>query len=102
MPTRRLRAGALTGIAATALVTACGGVSSGIVENKAYDPPVETMYFICGAYNQQGMCTVQVPIFETVPECWRLDLVNAGEHGSVCVPPEQWGAAEVGDRWGTV
>lgn len=84
---------------ALVLLTACGGMSSGKVMSKAYDPPIDYTYFICGAYTSQGVCIAQIPMIGTNPECWRLNLRNADDEGSVCVTRDLWGVLKVGDRW---
>ena len=81
------------------LLTACGGMTEGRVAEKGYEPPSGYYTMICSAYNTQGMCTVNVPMWVDVPECWWLQLTNAGETGSVCVDKQEWDNVKVGDRW---
>jgi hypothetical protein len=86
-------------LALSALLTACGGVSEGRVEGKTYYPESGYYTSICASYNQQGACTVSVPMWNVIPECWGLELYNAGETGTVCVDKETYDRVKLGERW---
>lgn len=99
--TRRLtRAAAL--LAGLALLAACDNATSGRVTGlehvREHD---ELVGFICGAYDAKGGCVVQVPNWQHVDECWRIDFHNDGddEDGAVCTSEQEFGTYRVGDHF---
>ncbi|GJF06689.1 hypothetical protein [Pseudonocardia sp. D17] len=70
------------------------GVDRGRIVGKGYDPAATytTIMTI-------GGCPCY-PVVDTEPECWRLDLRDGDDTGSVCVDRRAWDAAYVGGYWG--
>jgi hypothetical protein len=91
-------------------LTACGAdVTHGTITSKQYVPqstytqeqPVYSER--CLLVNKQEDCSTFVstwiPVQETDPECWKLNLKSGKNTGSVCVPQSAWESAKVGGVW---
>lgn len=78
------------------LLTGC--VDKGIVISKEYDASYTWFSTQCVQIgnNACGTMTI-VPHFE--PECWRLDLRDGADTGSVCVDRNMWGQVRIGQYW---
>jgi hypothetical protein len=85
--------------ALVALLTGCSGLSYGFVTAKTYEASYTYYTSVCTSYDKNGMCLTSVPIPNTAPECWRLDLEYKGETGNVCVPREVFDDIKVGDNY---
>lgn len=72
--------------------------SQGNITHKEHIPAYEEMYFICGAYGSNGTCTVQVPIYNSYPECYSITWESAGGLGTDCLSREQWEGIQMG-QW---
>lgn len=66
-----------------------------VVQHEEFD------YMLCMAYGSNGGCVVSMPIYKTVPECWRIDFHNAkdDEYGSACVDTRDYAAYHMGDAY---
>lgn len=108
---KRLHTYAATAALAGALVlTGCGsGVSHGKIMSKQYVPEKDWTYMQpmytthCNTVNKTTSCsqtlTGFIPIPETDPECWRLNLSKDGHTGHVCVSQHSWETAIIGTDW---
>lgn len=93
----------LAAVAVSLLLTlaACGWSGTGTVVGKTKTDAYTYISFICSAYNSQGMCTVQVPITNYVPDYYYLQ-VNSDQDDKVhevSVNYEYWNAAKNGDKF---
>lgn len=89
-------------IVAGLLLAGCDNATAGSVTSRQHVPSHEELsYFMCGAYGSNGTCMVQVPIFETVPECWKVNFHNDadGENGSACVDQHDYETYKLGDQF---
>jgi hypothetical protein len=104
---RRITA-ALTA-AATAGLTACGGITHGTITSKEYRPQsqyiqMEQIYGSrCSSSRKSYSCTTTVttwiPVTITDPDCWELHLRSGKHTGSVCVSQQDYEAARIGGTW---
>ncbi len=80
-------------------LTACSGPTSGTITAKTYGEPYTWVQYIFSVYNQQGMCTVQVPIFHDEPEKWVIHIHNAEEDkkNRFGVSKAYWDTVQIGD-----
>lgn len=63
--------------------------TSGTVTSKGYDAAYSGVHIIGGC-----------PCYPyTVPECWRLDLVDGEAGGSVCVDKSTWDQVQIGQYY---
>lgn len=85
------RTAALLILAATAV--SCSSMTAGTVTGKGYDP----------SYSYTTITTIGgcpcYPMVNEVAECWRLDLREGDDTGSVCVAPADWENVQIGQRW---
>lgn len=97
--TRKTLAGIL--LLAVLVLTGCGWKGTGVVVEKTYSPAYDYVSFICSSYNAQGMCVVQVPITNHVPESYGYNVREDGTgkiHG-VTVNYEYWSTHDVGTKF---
>lgn len=86
------------------LLAGCGpSLESGTVIGHEYDDADSWTQMSCAGYNQQGFCTVHVPIQHHSPERWLLKIeeeVN-GEtvRDTLSVPREHWETCREGRRY---
>lgn len=92
-------------------LTACGSsdISHGTITGKQHVPehtytymqPIYTTQ--CTGSGSSHFCystiSMYVPITETDPECWRLDLRKDKKTGHVCVSQHSWETAILGKDW---
>jgi hypothetical protein len=79
------------------MLAACAGISSGTVTAKHQEDAYYWTQMICSGYNQQGSCTVWVPITHHVDEKWVLSLENKeGDTGDVSVPENVYNTTDIG------
>jgi hypothetical protein len=89
---------ALTLLAVLTL-TACGWTGTGTLTEKGHSAAYQSVYFTCGSFNAQGICTVQIPNFYTVPESWSLKIRdNAGKDHWVSVHKPFWDSVKEGQQ----
>lgn len=81
------------------LLTACGGISAGVVTAKHYDPESTVTTFQCMPMGNNP-CGMLMPYIDTTPECWRLDLRDGGKTGDTCVSKADWDRVQIGQHWG--
>lgn len=82
-------------------LAACGWSGTGVVVGKSMTEAYSYISYICSAYDAKGMCMVQAPIINSVPEYYYLQ-VNSDEDGKVhdvSVNYEYWNAAKSGDKF---
>lgn len=85
-------------VLAVLVLTGCGWQGTGVVTEKTFSPAYDYMSFICGSYNTQGICTVQVPITNHVPESYgyKIREDGTGKIHDVTVNYEYWRTHDVG------
>ncbi|MFF1701228.1 hypothetical protein [Streptomyces sp. NPDC058252] len=91
-------------------LTACGSdVSHGTITGKqhvrahtyTYMEPIYTTQCTGSGASQVCYSTISMylPVTETDPECWRLDLRDGKKTGHVCVSKTAWEKAKKGEQW---
>ncbi|UDL16647.1 hypothetical protein SEA_ATUIN_254 [Arthrobacter phage Atuin] len=81
------------------LLTACGWTGTGTLIEKGHSSAYETFYMQCTAFNAQGMCTVQIPQWYTVPESWSLKIRDTSNKDHwVSVNKPFWDSAKEGQQ----
>lgn len=79
------------------ILTACGWKGEGHIERHTFDEAYYYFTYVCAGYNQQGVCTVQVPITNYQPESYGLDIRdNGGKIHNVTVNKDYWDSAKDG------
>lgn len=92
MTTRKAFAPAVAGVLAILAFAACSGPQSGYVTAKEHE---SSYVFTTMTYCGKGCL---VPVTNTRPECYRLDLRTAdGDTRSVCVGSDVYEQTQVGD-----
>ena len=89
-------------LAAGLLLAGCASADSGRVTKLEFvGAHEEWVGQQCYGYDSKGQCTVQMPIFETVPDCWHVEFHDDPNDldGDVCVTPEEYAAYRVGDHY---
>lgn len=86
-------------LALSVLLTACGWQGTGVIVEKTYSEAYSYISFICSSYNAQGMCVVQVPITNYVPESYGYNVREdgTGKIHSVTTSHHDWSTHNVGD-----
>jgi hypothetical protein len=92
------------------VLTGCGSdLSHGTITGKQYVPekhwtyeqPLYTSY--CHPVGKTVSCSQMItgylPIPETDPACWRLNLRDGKKTGHVCVSESAWNKAKRGGQW---
>lgn len=105
---------ALAAAAAALALAACSSVTHGTITSKQYKPeqqwtyeqPIYSQRCTTSGYGSRTSTSCSsyisswIPIPETDPECWQLNLRNgSGDTGSVCVSEQAWNGARVGGSW---
>jgi hypothetical protein len=91
-------------------LSGCGGITHGTITSKEYVGPSsyiyeEPVYSQRCSISAKGAerCTTYVstwiPIPQTRPACWKLNLKSGSKTGSVCVSGSAWDKAKVGGVW---
>lgn len=107
-------------------LAACGAdVKHGTITSKEFDPAKTNVYFqpVYGQHCATRLVTSRVkvgstyatrtstvrscssyvsghvPVYSHQDACYRLDLKNNGDTGSVCVSKDAWNGAKVGGQW---
>ncbi|WP_439377865.1 hypothetical protein [Amycolatopsis lexingtonensis] len=96
---RRTRSVALGGLllGGAFFISACSSISSGTVTGKEYEPESTWFSQDCMSYDTKMNCRFYMPTAHTDPECWRLDLVQGEDDGSVCVSKQDYNSYGAGD-----
>lgn len=83
------------------MLTACAsGPIVGTVYEKVHEEAYSYTTNICSAYNDQGICTVNIPVWNEVPERWVLRVNSVeGEKRSAYVTEGEWEGYKVGDEY---
>ena len=84
------------------LLAGCSSATTGMVTSKQYIPQHEEFsYFQCYMYDAKAQCTMQMPVYETVDQCWQVNFHNAAEdkNGSACVDQTSYDRYRVGDQY---
>jgi hypothetical protein len=115
--TSRQITGVLAAAAALALAACAPDVTHGTITSKQFEPqrswvymqPVRatrcstTMRRSGKGYVSSRSCSTYIstylPIVEADPACWKLNLRNGKNTGSVCVSETAWNTAKVGGTW---
>jgi hypothetical protein len=92
------------------VLTGCGSdLDHGTITGKRYVPedtytymqPIYTTQ--CSGSGSSQVCystiSMYIPISQTDPECWRLDLRDGKKTGHVCVSKSAWEKAKPGGSW---
>lgn len=81
-------------IAALFLLVGCSsGPATGTITKKEYIPESSyTTMMYCGQ-------NCWMPVINTDPECYKLNLKNNDKTGSVCIDENRWKTVKVGDWW---
>lgn len=77
-------------------LTGCSSISTGRVTAKEHTASYQYTVMICASYGKYG-CTVWMPIVDTAPEEWKLELKNGTDTGAVSVNKQTWNDIHVGD-----
>jgi hypothetical protein len=83
-------------------LTACDNATTGTVTSRQHVPQHDELsYFQCLVYDSKGNCTGQMPVFETVAECWKVNYHNDkdDENGSACVDQRDYETYKLGDQF---
>lgn len=83
-------------------LTACDNATTGTVTSRQHVPQHDELsYFQCVAYDAKSNCAVQIPIYETVAECWKVNFHNDkdDENGSACVDQRDYETYKLGDQF---
>src|SRR5689334_4999400 len=82
------------------LLSACGWNGTGTLVEKGHAAAYDTFYMQCTAFNAQGMCTVQVPYYYTVPESWSLLIKDTKDNKDhwVSVDKPFWDSVKEGQQ----
>jgi hypothetical protein len=94
-------------------LSGCGGITHGTITSKGYVGPSSYIYEepvysercveVKSGSIEGESCTSYVstwiPIQETRPACWKLNLVRGNKSGSVCVSGSAWETVKVGGKW---
>jgi hypothetical protein len=98
-------------LAGTALLTSCSSITHGTITGKQYKPERQWTYMQpvysercttsgrTGSTSCSSYISTWIPIPETDPACWELELRHGGDTGSVCVSEQAWNGAHVGGAW---
>jgi hypothetical protein len=80
----------------------CDNATTGVVTSRQHvEQHDELAYFECTFYDGKGNCLVQMPVYETVAECWQVNFHNDAddENGSACVDPAEYQLYRLGDAY---
>lgn len=91
---------AFLAVAGALLLTACSGISTGVITDKHHYPSHYTTTYICSGYNSHGMCTVRVPVINRIPDRYTFSLRQGEDTGWVYVSDEEFKSYEIGDTYG--
>jgi hypothetical protein len=97
-------------LAGALVLTGCGSdISHGTITSKTYVPEKDWVYMQpitmpqCSGSGTSQICssvvTGYIPIDESDPECWRLNLRDGKKTGWVCVSKAAWEKAKKGEQW---
>jgi len=93
---------AATALIVLTLAAGCDNATTGTVTSRQHvEQHEELAYFQCIVYDTKGACLGQMPVFETVPECWKVNFHNEtdDENGSACVDPAEYQMYRLGDQY---
>lgn len=99
----RFRVGLLSSLGALLLTLgACANATSGKITGKEFSPAhSEFSHFQCFSYDTKGNCTVNMPMYEDLPDRWLIHLYNEQdeEEGTVMVTPQEYDRLKVGQSY---
>jgi hypothetical protein len=91
---------ALAAVPVAALLAGCGsGLNHGTITGKQYDPSYTYWTSMCASYSKYGACRISVPVPETEPAEWVLDLRDGKQSGTVDVDEQTWDSARTGQKY---
>ena len=83
------------------LLVGCSSIDAGVITAKKYSPAYEYYTQQCYSYDKNGMCTVSMPVKQTIPESFKFDIRNDnGDTGWVYVHSSEYEKFNVGDYYG--
>jgi hypothetical protein len=83
------------------MLAGCDMATSGKITEKWIDPAHTDVYYVCGAYDRNGVCSFNMPVFDDVPTRWAIGFHNEvdDEDGSAWVTEEQYNNYEMGGMY---
>ena len=82
-----------------ALTAACTAPEKGVVYQKKYHAAYTYTTWHCYSYNKQGICTLNMPQSNYVPESWELCLRDGEEEGCRSVDQTTYHKYRVGSYY---
>lgn len=84
--------------AVLALLTGCGTtLTHGYVVDKQYTEAYQWMELMCFAYDSNGVCTTQLPVWHHEPASWELCVERDAVQDWWSVSQETYDHIQVGD-----
>lgn len=90
---------ALSAVVLGLLLAGCSSISAGTITDKGHSEGYDYYTFICGSYNSDGVCMVQVPIQQHQPPSWSFSLKDGKETGWTYVTEDTYNRYEIGDYY---
>lgn len=85
-------------VAAALLLTGCSSISAGNVTEKSFIPAHEEYAGqICYSYNAQGICTVSMPNYVFVGDCYKIVISDGDDRAGYCLSEEQYNDTSIGE-----